>query len=115
MNTSSKETRSEPPPKRATLIARFLVRETLGVTLIAGVLVGTAGDPGWWPAWAVAGLTLAWVAATARIVIWVHPGLLAERLGPRKGARRWDTVLMAIYGLLQLAVLIVAALDHRGS
>jgi len=39
--------------------------------------------------------------------------LLAERLGPRKGGKRWDTAIMSTVGLLGLARLIVAGLDQR--
>jgi len=42
-----------------------------------------------------------------------RPDLRAERLGPRKGAKRWDTTIMGVHGILQLAVYLVAGLDHR--
>ena len=39
-----------------------------------------------------------------------HPGLLAERLGPRPGAKRWDVAVSGLAGILQLGVLVVAGL-----
>jgi protein-S-isoprenylcysteine O-methyltransferase Ste14 len=42
-----------------------------------------------------------------------NPDLLAERLGPRKGAKGWDTAIMSLLGLTQLARYIVAGLDQR--
>lgn len=42
-----------------------------------------------------------------------HPALLAERLGPRKGAKSWDTAILSLLGLVQLGRYIVAGLDQR--
>jgi protein-S-isoprenylcysteine O-methyltransferase Ste14 len=95
------------------LLARFAVRETMGVLFMALALFWPAGGVQWWQAWALLALTSAWIIATA-IVIWRHnPDLFAERLGPRKGAKRWDTTLGAIRGILQLVLLVVAGFDHR--
>jgi protein-S-isoprenylcysteine O-methyltransferase Ste14 len=38
---------------------------------------------------------------------------LAERLGPRKGAKAWDTAILSVVGLSTLGRLIVAGLDQR--
>lgn len=97
----------------AKLIARFAFRETVGVLVMGLALFWSAGDICWLPAWALIGVTTVWIAATAIVIIRHHPDLLAERLGPRKGGKRWDTVIMAFKGILQVAVLIVAGLDHR--
>jgi protein-S-isoprenylcysteine O-methyltransferase Ste14 len=56
---------------------------------------------------------MAWTIATAFVILRRRPDLLAERLGPRKGAKRWDTTIMGVHGLLQLGVYVVAGLDHR--
>ncbi len=47
------------------------------------------------------------------VILRANPGLLAERLGPRKGAKLWDTAIMSILGLTQLGRYIVAGLDQR--
>jgi len=94
-------------------VARFLVRESLGVASLALALLWAAGTAAWWPAWALVAITAAWVAATTLAIRRVDPGLFAERLGLRKGAKRWDRALMGAYGMLYLATLIVAGLDHR--
>jgi protein-S-isoprenylcysteine O-methyltransferase Ste14 len=94
---------------------RFAVRETLGVIMLALALLWSGGDLSWWPAWALIVVTAAWVIATAVVIIRHHPELMAERLGPRPGAKSWDTALMSLHGLLQLGVLILAGLDHRYS
>jgi protein-S-isoprenylcysteine O-methyltransferase Ste14 len=95
------------------LVLRFAVRESMGVVLMAVTLIWSSGDPGWLAAWAVVVITAAWAVATGVVIVRANPALLAERLGPRQGARRWDTVLMSVYGLLQFAVLLIAGLDHR--
>ena len=76
-------------------------------------LFWSAGRIDWWPAWALMAVTLAWITATAIVILHFNPDLLAERLGPRKGGKLWDTAIMSIVGLLGLALLIVAGLDQR--
>ncbi len=87
----------------------------MGVVFLGVALFWSAGRVNWWPAWALIAITAAWVGATALVIIRGNPALLAERLGPRKGAKRWDTGIMSIYGLLQLAVLVLAGFDQRYS
>lgn len=96
-----------------TLIARYIVREAMGLVVMGVALFWSAGRLDWVPAWAALGVMLAWIVATAVVVIYIHPGLLAERLGPRKGAKAWDTAILSAVGLLQLARYIVAGLDER--
>jgi len=95
------------------LMARFAVRETMGVFLMGVALFWSAGQIDWWPAWALLAVMLVWVMATAIVILRFNPDLLTERLGPRKGGKRWDTAIMSIVGLLGLARLIVAGLDQR--
>ena len=95
------------------IIVRYAVRELMGVATVAAALFIPAATGQWWQAWAVTALTLAWVIATAWIILRVHPTLLAERLGPRKGAQRWDMLILSAMGLLQLLRYILAGLDHR--
>ena len=95
------------------LLVRFAIREAMGVLFMALALFWPAGTTKWWQAWALLALTSAWIIAMA-IVIWRHhPDLFAERLGPRKGAKRWDTALGSIRGILQIALLVVTGFDHR--
>lgn len=54
-----------------------------------------------------------WVIATATVIMRFRPDLLAERLGPRKGAEPWDVAIMSILGLTQPAPDVVAGLDQR--
>ncbi|GAP16562.1 methyltransferase family protein [Levilinea saccharolytica] len=95
------------------LIVRYAVRETMGLAVMGAALFVSAGRIDWWPGWAALAVIAAWTAATAVVILRTNPTLLAERLGPRKGAKSWDTVLLSLVGLLQLARYISAGLDQR--
>jgi protein-S-isoprenylcysteine O-methyltransferase Ste14 len=92
---------------------RYLIREYLGVVILAAILFGTAGRLNWIWGWALVGLTFTWVTATAAVLLRRNPELMRERLGPRKGAKGWDAVIMGLVGLLTIVRLVVAGLDHR--
>jgi protein-S-isoprenylcysteine O-methyltransferase Ste14 len=95
------------------LIVRYAVRETLGIVVMGAALFWPAGRVDWWPAWASLAVMLAWTVATAVVILRSNPDLLAERLGPRKGAKAWDTAIMSMLGLAQLARYVLAGLDQR--
>jgi protein-S-isoprenylcysteine O-methyltransferase Ste14 len=95
------------------LIVRYAVRETMGVLVMGAALFWSAGRVDWWPAWAGLAVMTIWIVATAVVILRTNPGLLAERLGPRTGAKPWDTAIMSLLGLSQLARYILAGLDQR--
>lgn len=95
------------------LIARFAIRETMGVVIMGVALFWSAGRIDWWPAWALLAVMLAWIIAMGFAILRFNPDLLAERLGPRKGGKQWDMTIMGIVGLSELARLIIAGLDQR--
>jgi len=83
-------------------------------TVIAGVaLFWSAGRVDWWAGWAMVVLLLSWSFATAVVILRINPDLLAERLGPRKGAKKWDTAILSLVGVATLARLVIAGLDQR--
>jgi protein-S-isoprenylcysteine O-methyltransferase Ste14 len=94
-------------------IIRYSLREIIGIVFMGVALFWSAGRFDWWPAWAAIAVMSAWILATAIVIIRINPDLLAERLGPRKGAKPWDITIMSLLGLLQLARYIVAGLDQR--
>jgi protein-S-isoprenylcysteine O-methyltransferase Ste14 len=94
-------------------VIRWGVRETMGCLTYIPFLFWPAGTWNWPMAWALLILTALWVAGTAVVVIPRHPELLAERTGPRKGAKAWDTAILGAYGILVLVKLVVAGLDQR--
>ncbi len=95
------------------LIVRYAVRETMGLAVMGAALFVSAGRIDWWPGWAALAVMAVWTAATAVVILRTNPTLLAERLGPRKGAKPWDTAILGLLGLTQLARYIAAGLDQR--
>ena len=69
------------------LSVRYALRETLGLVTMGVALFRSTGRLDWWPAWATLAVMAAWITATASVIIRRNPALLAERLGPRKGAK----------------------------
>ena len=95
------------------LITRYAIRETMGIAVMGAALFWSAGRINWWAGWAAIAVMLAWSAATAMVIVRFNPELLAERLGPRRGAKAWDTAIMSMLGMTQLARYVVAGLDQR--
>jgi protein-S-isoprenylcysteine O-methyltransferase Ste14 len=95
------------------LIGRYAIRETLNIVGMGVALFWSAGRVDWWPAWAALAVMLAWMMATAIVIFRVNTDLLAERLGPRKGAKSWDTAIVSSLGLITLVRYIIAGLDQR--
>ncbi len=96
-----------------TSVKRYLLREAMGLLMLAVMLFLPAGRLDWGMGWALVGIMLAWSTATALVVIPRNPELLAERTGPKKGAKTWDMAILSIIGLATIARCIVAGLDER--
>jgi protein-S-isoprenylcysteine O-methyltransferase Ste14 len=95
------------------LIARYAIRETLGIIGMAVALFWSAGKIDWWPAWGAIAVMAGWIIATAYVILRFNPDLLADRLGPHEGGKPWDTTIVSILGITQLARYILAGLDQR--
>ena len=102
-----------PQVKRG--VTRWVIRETMGVVMLALLLFLAAGTVDWIAGWAMVIIMAGWVTATALVVIPRCPELLAERVGPKKGAKTWDTILLSLYGVTMMILWIVAGLDQRNS
>ncbi len=100
-----------PQVKRG--VTRWIVRETMGVVMLAAMLFLAAGTVNWIAGWAMVIIMAGWVIATALVVMPRYPALLAERVGPKKGAKSWDTALLGLYGVAMMIMWIVAGLDVR--
>lgn len=92
---------------------RYATREILSVVGMGVALFWSAGTLNWWQAWASLAVMAFWTAAIAFIVFRTHPALLAERLRPHQGEKRWDTAIVALEGLVTLVRYILAGLDQR--
>jgi len=95
------------------LVARYLFREALSLAGMGVALFWSAGRIDWWAGWAALAVMGVWIAATAIVVLRLNPALLAERLGPRQGAKSWDVAIVSSLGLVTLVRYIVAGLDQR--
>lgn len=89
------------------------MRETMGLVFMAVALFWSAGRINWWQGWATIGVMLAWILGTGVVIFRTNPDLFAERLGPRKGSKTWDAIIMSLLGLAQLGRYIVSGLDQR--
>ena len=92
---------------------RYAIREILSLIGMGVALFWSAGRLDWWPAWAALAVMAVWTGATAIIVLHYNPDLLAERLGPRQGEKRWDAAIVPLMGLITLVRDILAGLDQR--
>jgi protein-S-isoprenylcysteine O-methyltransferase Ste14 len=92
---------------------RYLIREVISLIGMAVALFWSAGRLDWWAAWAALAVMALWTAGTAFIVLHYNPDLLAERLAPRLGEKRWDMTIVALLGLVTLVRYILAGLDQR--
>jgi protein-S-isoprenylcysteine O-methyltransferase Ste14 len=111
--STSMQAQPEMSPQVKRGVARWIARETMGVIVLALLLFLMAGTVNWIAGWAMVIVMAGWVTATAIVVIPRYPELLAERVGPKKGAKAWDTALLGLYGLTMMIMWIVAGLDMR--
>jgi protein-S-isoprenylcysteine O-methyltransferase Ste14 len=95
------------------LVALYILDQVLSIAGMGVALFWSAGKMDWWPAWAAIAVWLAWFTAMDFVIFRFNPGLMAERLSPPKGAKKWDRAIMSILRLTQLARYILAGLDQR--
>ncbi len=113
--SSVTQAQQKMPPQVKRGVTRWFVRETMGIVMLAVMLFLAAGTVNWIAGWAMVIVMAGWVIATAAVVIPRNPELLAERTGPKKGAKTWDTALIGLYGVAMMIMWIVAGLDFRNS
>lgn len=102
--------------RKATLsrgVQRWLIREITGIFMVAAMLFIPAGRLDWTMGWALVGLYAVWVAATALLLIPRSPELLVERVTHRLGDKRWDNLILILYGLMTIVKYVTAGLDFR--
>ena len=95
-------------------VVRWCVREVSGTILIGVILFWGGGTFDWPFAWVLGGIVFATFVAQAGLLIPRSPGLLAERAKRmQQGTKRFDRIILPIYGITTLAAFLVAALDYR--
>jgi protein-S-isoprenylcysteine O-methyltransferase Ste14 len=91
------------------------IRETMGLIMYIPFLFWPAGTWNWPMAWALIAITAMWIIGTALVTIPRCPELLAERVGPRKGGKAWDTAILGVIGILMLVKMLLSGFDfHYG-
>ncbi|MGD2165971.1 MAG: isoprenylcysteine carboxylmethyltransferase family protein [Anaerolineae bacterium] len=90
-----------------------VLREVMGVVIVAVTLFVPAGRLNWTMGWALVGLYALWVAATALVLIPSNPQLYLERAARGKGGKDWDVKILSLIGLAVLGKQVVAGLDVR--
>ncbi|GAB4543483.1 MAG: isoprenylcysteine carboxylmethyltransferase family protein [Anaerolineae bacterium] len=110
-NTPVKNTERNLATNRG--VARWLVREVMGVLLVAASLFIPSGRLDWVMGWALVGIYAVWVAANAILLIPRCPELLIERARGQKSAKTWDMLILGIIGLTTIARHVIAGLDMR--
>ena len=94
-------------------VIRWLVREVMGVIIVALTLFLPAGRIDWIWGWAMVALYAVWVLVNAIVLIPRNPELLAERAARAKEGKSWDLAIISTVGLLTLAKHIIAGFDYR--
>jgi protein-S-isoprenylcysteine O-methyltransferase Ste14 len=85
-------------------------RSILAIAVMAALLFVSSGRLDYWQGWVYFGINLLLVGLTS----WLlrdNPGLVAERLHPGKGMKRWDKGYFLLSTPLYLAALILAGID----
>ena len=106
----------QPAPSKTNVtrgVIRWSIRETMGLLMYIPFLFWPAGTWNWPMAWALIVVTAMWIVGTAIVTIPRNPELLAERVGPRKGGKAWDTAIISVIGVMMLAKMLLAGLDIR--
>ena len=96
------------------LAFKILIRSLCGSTFITLFFL-VAGRLDWIRGWAYVGLLTVGQTASA-IYIWRRdPELLTMRSKIGKGSKKWDKILLGLFGITYLGILITSALDVRYS
>jgi len=91
--------------------AKIIIKTVVTILFLLALIFVPAGTLNWPEAWLV---LLLYFAGVTGALIWMKkkaPGLLKERMSPKKDAKSWDKRIITVYTLLLMALLIVPGLD----
>jgi len=91
--------------------AKIIIKTVVTILFLLALIFVPAGTLNWPEAWLV---LLLYFAGVTGALIWMKkkaPGLLKERMSPKKDAKSWDKRIITVYTLLLVALLIVPGLD----
>lgn len=107
---------STPPTTTPTTrrgLARWAVKQTVFVLLLAAALCLPASRPIWSGAWLYLGLVVFIQALTALILIPRSPDLLIERSQMNAGVKSWDIALAVLMGYSPALMALAAGLESQ--
>ena len=92
-----------------------IAKQILSPVILGIILFALAGTTDWFWGWVFNILHLiVWAGMTLALIRW-NPELLNARGKRGAGTKRWDVVLLGIYGIAWVAMVVVGALDARYS
>ena len=91
----------------------MIIREYLSRVVMLLMLFLISGNWSWLGAWIMLFFALFSIILIHLIVVKPNPGLYNERGAKHSNTKKWDTILLPIYGLCGYLVLIIASLDER--
>jgi len=111
MNAKASVPQPEAKPEGSRGVLRFLIKAVVGLLITAAVLFIPAGRLGWTMGWVY---IVAYLLAQGVTALAVDPGLLAERETRNKDVKKWDEIVVSLYGVASaLAAPLVAGLGVR--
>ena len=92
---------------------RMVIREYLSRVVILLILFVISGNWTWLGAWITFAFALVSIILVHSIVVRANPDLYNERGAKHSDTKKWDTVLLPLYGLCGYLVLIIPSIDER--
>jgi protein-S-isoprenylcysteine O-methyltransferase Ste14 len=102
---------TKPEPTRKWMLPRLALGLVQAAIFLAAWF-GLAGKWDWWRGWVFFGIFIVYTGLLAGWLAIADPDLLRERNQPGENVEPWDRALMAVYVVLMLALLAIAALDN---
>ena len=90
-----------------------IIRAVLTTLLFLALIFIPAGTLNWPEAWI---FILLYISIVSGVLLWLNktsPGLLKERMAPKKESKKWDKIIMMTYTLLVVGLIVVSGLDAK--
>ena len=90
-----------------------IIRAILTTLLFLALIFIPAGTLNWPEAWI---FILLYISIVSGVLLWLNktsPGLLKERMAPKKESKKWDKIIMMTYTLLVVGLIVVSGLDAK--
>lgn len=88
----------------------FLLKGSAALVALTALVMLLAGRLSYWQGWVFGGVNTVFLFVVA-VLFAGEPDILRERMKRGTGTKRWDRVIMAFFGPMNIAIIVVAALD----